>query len=146
GGGASAPDPEAGPDSDYHYIDRLTYLFNGRGYVYHRRERLWLIDAETGAATRLTDGVTDDLYAAWSPNGGRVAFAANRRTDPDLREHLDVFVLDIATKAVTQITGGADAYFALPAWLPDGKTLAVFGHRFEANAGTRADVWLFAAD
>ena len=37
-------------------------------------------------------------------------------------------------------------YFAEPTWLPDGRTLAALGHRFPANAGSRADVWLFKAD
>ena len=38
------------------------------------------------------------------------------------------------------------AYFTAPEWLPDGRTLAVLGHRFTAAAGTRSDIWLFAAD
>jgi dipeptidyl aminopeptidase/acylaminoacyl peptidase len=142
---AAAPTDDL-PESDYHYVDRLGYLFNGRGYVYHRRTRLWLVDASTGAATRLTDGETDEAGATWSPDGTRIAFAANRRPDPDLREHQDVFVADAASRAVTQITGGDDAAFFSPAWLPDGRTLAVLGHRFTANAGTRSDLWLFAAD
>ncbi len=139
-------DPEQGPESDYHYIDRLTYLFNGRGYVYHLRARLWLIDVATGAAKRLTDGPTDDGHGAWSPDGSRIAFSANRRRDADLVDRSDVFVLDVATGRTVQITGGTMASFGAPAWLPDGRTVAALGHRFEAAAGTRSDVWLFPAD
>ncbi len=138
-----ATDP---PESDYHYIDRLAYLFNGRGYVYHRRKRLWLVDAMTGSATRLTGADTDEQRPVWSPDGTRIAFAANRRPDPDLHEHLDVFVVDVATGVVTQVTGGGEATFTAPEWLPDNRTLAVLGHRFGADAGTRTDAWLFAAD
>ena len=144
--GGRKGDPEQPPDSDYHFIDRLTYLANGRGYVYHLRARLWLIDAATGAARRLTDGSTDDGHAAWSPDGTRIAFSANRRRDADLVERLDVFVMDVATGRTVQITGGEMAHFTAPAWLPDGRTVAALGHRFEAAAGTRSDLWLFAAD
>ena len=145
-GSGSGREPDAEPESDYHYIDRLTYLFNGRGFVYHRRSRLWLVDVATGAARRLTDGLTDDLRPAWSPDGSRIAFAANRRTDSDLYERLDIHVLDLDSGETTRVTGGDMAYFTAPEWLPDGRTLAVLGHRFTAAAGTRSDVWLFAAD
>ena len=43
--------------------------------------RLWLVDAGTGEARRLTEGPTDDMAPAWSPDGTRIAFAANRRRD-----------------------------------------------------------------
>ncbi len=36
--------------------------------------------------------------------------------------------------------------FTAPAWLPDGRTIAALGHRLEGGAGSRNDVWLFAAD
>ena len=36
--------------------------------------------------------------------------------------------------------------FTTPTWLPDGRTIAALGHRFEGGAGSRSDVWLFAAD
>ena len=35
---------------------------------------------------------------------------------------------------------------AAPAWLPDGATLAVAGHRLPRAGGSRNDIWLFAAD
>ena len=33
-----------------------------------------------------------------------------------------------------------------PTWLPDGATIAALGHRLEGGAGSRNDIWLFAAD
>src|SRR5262249_5754943 len=112
------------------------------------RSRLWLVDVATGEAQRLTEGRTDDLQPAWSPDGRRIAFAANRGRDADLVERLDVHVLELETRRLTRITGGTGAasLFGSPAWMPDGRTLAVLGHRFRAAAGSRNDIWLFAAD
>ena len=45
-----------------------------------------------------------------------------------------------------RITDIGHSQFSQPAWLPDGRTLAVLGHRFPARAGSRNDIWLFAAD
>ena len=33
-----------------------------------------------------------------------------------------------------------------PTWLPDGRTIAALGHRYAGRAGSRNDIWLFAAD
>ncbi|HEY3524377.1 MAG TPA: S9 family peptidase, partial [Candidatus Limnocylindrales bacterium] len=99
----------------------------------------------TGEARPLTDGAAPEGHPAWSPDGSRVAFAADRRRDRDIRWRSDVWVVDVESGRITRITGG-NGYFEMPTWLPDGKSLIVAGHRFPANAGSRSDVWKFAAD
>jgi dipeptidyl aminopeptidase/acylaminoacyl peptidase len=132
--------------SDYRFIDRLDYMLNGKGFTYDQVSHLWLVEVATGAATRLTDGPVSDREPAWSPDGRRVAFAANRRRDADLFERSDIHVVDIGTRRVTAVTRGPRSSFGGPEWLPDGKTIAALGHRMEGRAGSRNDVWLFAAD
>lgn len=137
--------PGAPPPSDYRYLDRLDYQANGRGFVDDRGARLWLVDVATGVARRLTRGVHDEVSPAWSPDGARIVFVTNRRPASDTRFDTDLWVADVATGTETRLTGGTAAFFA-PTWLADGRTVACLGHRFGAGAGTRADVWLFAAD
>jgi dipeptidyl aminopeptidase/acylaminoacyl peptidase len=144
-GKAPKAKPGEPPESDFHYVDRLQYLFNGAGFTYNRKPRLWLVDAATGDARPLTDGAYPENNPAWSPDGSRIAFAADRRRDRDVRWRSDVWVVDVESGRITKVTGG-NGYFDNPAWLPDGRTLAVVGHRFPAGAGSRPDVWLFAAD
>jgi dipeptidyl aminopeptidase/acylaminoacyl peptidase len=138
-------EPGSPPESDYRYIDRLNYMLNGAGFTYDHVPHLWVVDAATGEARRLTDGPTAEEGAVWSPDGTRIAFAANRRRDHDLRFRGDLFVADVETGNVTRITGGTDSLFGTPAWLPDGGTIAALGGRMPANL-YRYDVWLFAAD
>ncbi len=144
-GKARTRKPGEPPEADFHYVDRLQYLFNGAGFVYHRKPRLWLVDAATAAARPLTDGAAPESHPAWSPDGKRVAFAADRGRDRDLRWHSDIWVVDADSGRLTRITGGR-GYFDLPVWLPDGKSLLVLGHRVPAHAGSRNDIWRFAAD
>jgi dipeptidyl aminopeptidase/acylaminoacyl peptidase len=139
-------DPGAPPESDFRFIDRLDYMLNGAGFTYDRVDHLWIVDVETGSARRLTDGPTAERSPAWSPDGRRIAFVANRRRNADLLERSDVFVADALTGDVTPITRGPKSYFDNPAWLPDGTTIAALGHRLPAATGSRNDVWLFAAD
>ena len=137
--------PGSPPESDYRFIDRLGYMFNGAGFIYDQVAHLWLVDAETGEARRLTDGPTGEDGVAWAPDGKRIAFSANRRRDHDLRYRLDVYVMDVDSGAETKITGRADPIFSNPTWLPDGRRLALLGGTIPENA-YRSDIWLFAAD
>jgi acylaminoacyl-peptidase len=143
---AKPPAPGETPHSDYRYFDRLQNMLNGRGFVDDKIAHLWLVDAASGAARRLTDGPTSDSEPAWSPDGTRIAFAASRGRDHDLDWQSDVYVVDVATGVTTRITDGAGCHFSAPAWLPDGRTLALIGHRFPRGGGSRNDIWLFPAD
>ncbi len=138
-------EPGMPPESDYRYIDRLNYMYNGPGFIYDQVAHLWLVDAESGSARRLTDGPTADEDVAWAPDGRRIAFVTNRRRDHDLRYRTDIYVLDVDSGAETRITAGDDAIFGAPAWLPDGRRIAALGGRVPANA-YRSDVWLLAGD
>jgi acylaminoacyl-peptidase len=133
------------PPSDYRFTDRLEYQANGAGFTGDRVPRLWLVDVESGATRRLTNRPTGESAPAWSPDGRRIAFQTNRRADHDIRTRSAVHVLDVESGSETAVTGGADALFFAPAWLPDGTTLAVLGGRGR-DAWYRSDVWLFAAD
>ncbi|MEX1172186.1 MAG: S9 family peptidase [Chloroflexota bacterium] len=145
-GTGGTPRPGEAPRSDYRFIDRLGYMLNGAGFLHDRVEHLWLVDAATGEASRLTDGPVSDGEPAWSPDGSRIAFSANRRRDPDLAFRQAIHVVDVATRDVMAITGGPRTVMGLPIFMPDGLTIAALGHRLEGRGGSRNDIWLFAAD
>jgi acylaminoacyl-peptidase len=140
------PRPDEPPESDYRFIDRLNYMLNGPGFQYDRIRHLWLVDGTTGEATRLTDGSVSDTQPAWSPDGKRVAFVSERHRDHDLFFRPAIHVVDVGTREVHAVTGGPRSIFAVPAWLPDGRTIAALGSKLEGRGGSRDDIWLFPAD
>ena len=145
-GKGPSPAPDQPPPSDYRYFDRLGYQLNGAGFIVDGEAELWIVDAADGSARQLTKGRTSIDSPAWSPDGTRLAFATDRRADRDIRWHHQVYVVDAASGVETRITDAGHTAFDVPTWTPDGRTLAVLGHRFPAHAGSRNDIWLFAAD
>jgi dipeptidyl aminopeptidase/acylaminoacyl peptidase len=144
-GRPAPPKPGATPLSDYRYIDRLAYQLNGTGFVDDKVAHLWLVDAATGAARLLLRGPTAEASPVWSPDGRRIAFAANRHPSPDLHERSSLYAIEVASGAVTTVAGGADATFWAPQWTSDGLAVVALGDRFP-RVGYRTGLWRFAAD
>ena len=145
-GKAPLPKPGQPPISDYRYLDRLQNMLNGPGFIYDRVSNLWIVDAVSGTARRLTTGRTSHDDPVFSPDGSRVAYVAQGGRDPDLEWQFDVRVVDVASGRDVRITDGRGSAFGAPAWLADGRTVAVLGHRYPRAGGSRNDIWLFAAD
>jgi dipeptidyl aminopeptidase/acylaminoacyl peptidase len=143
-GKTAKPKPGKPPTSDYHFVDRLGYLFNGAGFIYHQTAQLWIVDAGTGVARRLTDEPAGVGDAAWSPDGGRIAYSTNLRRDHDLEPRSHLVVIDVESGARTRLTGDAGLLFG-PTWLPNGRAVAAIGGYLPDNF-YRSDIWLIAAD
>ena len=80
---------------------------------------VFIMNADGTDPQRLTHNTVIDGYPSWAPDGNRIAFASGRTGD------WEVFVIDLATRAVTQITGIREAAgSASPDWSPDGTRIA----------------------
>ncbi len=132
------------PPRDIHLIDRLQYMLNGVGYTYDKRPNLWVVEVAGGKGRRITSGISEDQQPAWSPDGKRICFVSNRHPDADLTWRHDLYLVPSEGGPITRVTGGrGDRVFEAPAWSPDGRWIAAYGHRFPAAAGSRNDVWRF---
>ena len=99
--GRRSPKPGETPLSDYRYIDRLAYQYNGIGFIDDHDAHLWLVDVATGEARPLVAGPT----AEGSPPGRPTAPAsrsprtgAGTRTS---RSGSSICVVDVASGEVT---------------------------------------------
>ena len=109
-------------------ITRLDFRDDESGHVV-RRSHLWLMPFRAGATPRqLTSGDFDVLHPAWSPDGRRIAFAADRGPDSTISPRLQIWSVgtDAAKPRVRELAslaGDADR----PSFSPDGRRLAFIG-------------------
>ena len=144
-GRPAKPKPGETPLSDYRFIDRLNYQYNGKGFIDDKDQHLWLVDVESGDARPLVAGATPEEQPAWSPDGTRIAFAANRRRNPDLEERRAIWVVEVASGDVSLVAHGGDAIFLHPTWTRDGASILALGDQWP-RVGYRTGIWRFAAD
>ncbi|MDY3561210.1 hypothetical protein R5W23_002472 [Gemmata sp. JC673] len=109
---STAPVPKAGPTRG---LLAVTSNTNGNWEIY-------LVQASTGAARRLTDNTASDTEPVWSPDGKRLAFTSDRAGEPD------VWLMNADGTEPEQLTRKCGGCTSLR-WSPDGKRIAFTGRQ-----------------
>ncbi len=127
-------------------IDRLWYRLDGVGFIYERRNHLFVVDISGGEPQQLSDGDWDDSDPAWSPDGSSVAFASSRAEDRWRLPSPDIYTLAITDGKAAELKCHTNGSLACsnPAWSPDGKTIAFTGG-LKLHSGGHLDLYTISA-
>src|SRR5256884_403630 len=127
-------------------IDRLWYRLDGVGFIYERRQHLFLVDVAAGEPQPLDDGGWDGSDAARSPGGSRIAFVSSRADDRWRLPSPDVYTLVINDGKAGDLRCLTEGSLSCgsPSWSPDGSTIAFLGS-LKLRSGGHVDIYTISA-
>lgn len=128
-------------------IDRVTYRFDGAGYLKSGFTQIFLVDAVGGAPRQLTHG--DRHHGGtleWTRDSKTILISGNRDEDWELAGvDSEVYAIDVTSGEVTALTtrNGPDAN---PQVSPDGKQIAWLGFDDRELAYQQSGIYLMDRD
>ncbi|HTQ15351.1 MAG TPA: S9 family peptidase [Rhizomicrobium sp.] len=115
-------------------IDRFRFMQDVVGYLTTLHDHLYLLDVASRKLEQLTSGRYSEGFPSWSPDGRTIAFVCKCHPNADRDNNWGLYTIAARTGAAPrqiadQIAAGSDAERPdgneVPAWSPDGKTLAI---------------------
>ncbi|MFC7492631.1 MULTISPECIES: serine hydrolase [unclassified Nocardioides] len=107
---------------------RVDYQADGAGFFGALRNQLHVVELESGAVRRVTDG-DHAGRPAWAPDGRTLAFTRRVGSDSDLSFRTAVHLLDVDDpKATPRAVALEDGIAVTVSFARDGESLLVVGH------------------
>ncbi len=130
-------------------ITRVRYRTDNMGWRGGSFRQLFVADANN-EVRQVTQGEGDAAVPAWSPDGGRIAFISDRRSDRDTTWHAEVYVIPAEGGEPEEWSGGISCYsqgavVGAVTWSPGGDKLAVIGTDDHEISDPR-QAWLFVVE
>ena len=86
---------------------------------------IYVMDADGDNQQKLTENRKNDWFPSWSPDGERIAFAADRKGD---FENFEIYVMDADGGNQQKLTENR-VYDWSPSWSPDGERIVFMSER-----------------
>lgn len=129
-----------------HY-DRISYKFDGAGFLPKERWHIWVVDTQSGETTQLTEGeIHDETNPTWTPDGKQIIFISNRNPDPDINYDLtDLFRIP-ATGGKMQKIETPEGPKMFPNCSPKGGVIAYYGQEGPGKWWQNDSLWVVPID
>ncbi len=148
---SAMPAADSDCDKDEHPADvwvtrKLRHKFNGRGFLDDDRNlNIWVMDVDTGEATRLTDAGADDHSPAWSADGSAVLFTSDRRPELEMYYVQDLYEVPAEGGEARRLTEGQGPV-SVPRMSPTGDVIAFFGHEHGDSSTANTEMCLMSPE
>ena len=92
--------------------------------------------------TKLTSGVAWDMQPRFSPDGKQVAFTSDRH-GKSKKAGDNIWIINLADKAVTQVTNETFRLLNGPTWSPDGQYIVARKHFTSRRSLGSGEMWMY---
>jgi len=114
--------------ANFKHITELRHKLDGFGYFPADQQQLWIADAKTGRARRLSDGEFDVEEAHFSPDGSKIAYMSNRNSQMQHEStEAQLRVMPARGGRSRAITQG-QAHRSFFRWAPEGRSILMVQH------------------
>ncbi len=113
-------------------INRYQFKQDYVGYLDNRKSHLYLFDLATKQLDTLTKGNKVETGAVFSHDGASIAYVSNISSDPDRNSNTDIFLLELKSKKVSQVSTFKGSNNS-PMFSPDDQYLAYTQSLTEEN-------------
>jgi len=129
-----------------HY-DRISYKFDGAGFLPKERWHIWVVDAQSGEAAQLTEGeIYDEVSPIWTFDGQSIIFTSNRDPEPDINFDLTDLYSIPASGGEMQKIAAPEGPKSFPIPSPDGRWIAYYGLEGSGNWWRNNSLWVTPLD
>ncbi len=108
--------------TDVKVVTRLQYK-SRTSFSDNLQSHIFIVDVATKQLRQLTSGNYNEHSINWSPKGDEIVFVSNHEPDPDKINNSDLFVANVNSGAIRQITKTKGCEWQ-PVFSPDGKFIA----------------------
>ncbi len=122
-------------------VDRMTFRFDGGGYLPTGNQQVFVVPADGGTPRQMTSGdYPISGSVSWMPDSQSIIFLSNRREDVEYHPRQnDLYAASLATGELTQMIDHAGPE-SDPAVSPDGRFLAYTSAADTRQGYNRADL------
>ncbi|MGP8057130.1 MAG: S9 family peptidase [Nitrososphaerales archaeon] len=123
---------------DVKVIKRLTFWFNGLGFISNKRKHIFRVDLASRKIAPVTRGEFDVSDFAISNDGKRIAYLA---TANDLKPYIsDVYMINASGKGRRKLTKSTMEIGTLT-WSPDDSRIAISGDDLPSGFASHSRIW-----
>jgi dipeptidyl aminopeptidase/acylaminoacyl peptidase len=120
---------------------QLAFVREVPGEIFSEQPDIFVMDADGGNATNITQTDASEHYPAWSPDGTKIAFAGVREGG------WEILTMDPNGQNEQILTGdGLDAFDEAPEWSPDSTKLVFMKQSQAAGCCERWEIWAVNRD
>jgi dipeptidyl aminopeptidase/acylaminoacyl peptidase len=109
-------------------ISTLKYRFEGIGFTHDSRPHIFVVAVAGGAPKQITDGDYPDVWPTWCPDGGQIAFVAERHETRDIDVNDAIYEVAADGGTPRRISPTLAPMWA-PAYSPNGRVIVHAGMR-----------------